>query len=650
MSVNLNFEKPSTIARFFNRYNLATGEIEPCPHSAYIRFEGGVPVASALSNIVSIDHTDSHTMVFGSTGSKKTRLIVMPTIKILGIAGESMVINDTKGELYHRLEAELSTLGYQIIVLDLRDPKRGNCWNPLAIPYAMYLQGDIDKATELVNDIATNLMVSKASSGQSLDPYWDYSAADCFFGLSLLLFKFCKEHNVPETEVNISNLLSLRRKLFTGSSFRKEYDEDLWKYAQEDDVIAASLSGTITALERTKASILSIFDQNMRTFVIQPTLLEMLSKTDFEMKSIAEKKTALFLITPDEKSSYHRLVSLFVKQSYEYLINIAMKNLAGKVHIRLNYILDEFGALPPITDMNSMVAAARSRDIRFLLVTQSKHQLIEHYGDSAQTIISNCSNWIFLTSREIDLLQEISQLCGESERKMPNLSVFDLQHFNKDKGEALLLSGRFKPCKVYLPDIDEYYRVPGNKHKVEFIAAREVPLRGSIELKKVDFVLSREVKSRLGLIEDDDNDETEDDFDLDFSLPESEHNEEDKEKGDSNKLLAQLYGDYLISLTNTISDNDTRISEIIAECKDIEKCEDGSIMESACMDVIEKIVSFSEEQSKDDAARLVAKGIIVMDNIHSPEQLVRIYKVVLHEILIATTEEFNLLKHQIFGN
>lgn len=643
MSVNLNFEKIDKLTATFNKYELPQEKIKTYPHSEYIRFEGGVPLAIAAPKVVAIDQTDSHTMVFGSTGSKKTRLIVMPTVKILGIAGESMIINDTKGELYHRLEGELSERGYQIVVLDLRDTKRGNCWNPLAIPYEMYLKGDIDKAAELVNDIATNLMVSKVHSSQNLDPYWDYSAADCFFGLTLLLFKFCKEHEQPKDAVNIANLLILRRKLFTGSSYRKEHDEELWKYAQEDEVIAASLSGTITALERTKASILSIFDQNMRTFVIQPTLLDMLSKTDFSMESITEKKTALFLITPDEKSSYHRLVSLFVKQSYEYLMGIAMQNLAGKVNIRLNYILDEFGALPPITDMNSMVAAARSRDIRFLLVTQSKHQLIEHYGDSAQTIISNCGNWLFLTSREVELLQELSQLCGENERKLPNLSVFDLQHFNKEKGEALLLSGRFKPCKVYLPDINEYYIPNERTHRIEFIAAREVPLREIVETEKINFALSEAVKKRLGI--DDEEDDDDDDLDLTPSkLRVGNHKEQDE----SGEILSKLYGQYLIRQADFIGDEDERVAAIIAECQDGPNGEDGSATESACMDIIEEISSLGQNQSKEDAIKLVAKEILVLQQTNASEQLIFMYKVVLHNFIIATDEEFEMLKKQIF--
>ncbi len=493
MSINLNFENPKNLYKKYNTYSIIGKAISVQNNLAYDRYYGGVPLSQGANRTIYVDQTDSHTMIFGSTGSKKTRTVVMPTIKILGVAGESMIINDPKGELYHRLEGDLRQQGYNISVLNFRDPSRGNCWNPLAIPYRWYVDGNIDKAMELVNDIATNLMTSE-NIGNS-DPYWGYSAGDLFFGLTLLLFRYCKDHNKPNDVVNISNLLLLRRKLFSN----RDYDEDLWQYAQEDELTAASLSGTITAAAgTTRASILSVFDQHMRIFVIQPTLINMLSSSmDIDIGFMTENKSALFIITPDEKSSYHRLVSLFIKQSYEYIVYRAMQNSGGKVSVRLNYVLDEFGALPAITDMNSMIAAARSRDIRFVLVTQSKHQLIQHYGNDAQTIISNCNNWIFLTSREIELLQDISQLCGQDEKQKPNMSVFDLQHFDKESGEALLLCARMKPCKINLLDISEYYYPT-----YEYISAKEVPMRQMNEQEKLDFALSDEVQVRLGIKED----------------------------------------------------------------------------------------------------------------------------------------------------
>ena len=166
------------------------------------------------------------------------------------------------------------------------------------------------------------------------------------------------------------------------------------------------------------------------------------------------------MLLPDEKTSYHNLVSLYIKQSYEYLIYKAQNFVDSNrtLGIRVNYILDEFSSLPTISDFPAMITAARSRNIRFNLFLQSKKQLFLKYDEECNTIMSNCENWIYLSSRELDFLKELSQLCGEtnSGNRKPLLSVSDLQKLDKEKGQVLILSGRNKPLITFLPDIDFY--------------------------------------------------------------------------------------------------------------------------------------------------------------------------------------------------
>ena len=395
-----------------------------------------------------------------------------------------MIINDSKGELYNRHSKELSELNYNIIVINFRNPAIGNAWNPLSIPYEFYKMGDIDKASEFANDIANNLMRGETSS---TDPFWDYSASDLMFGLIMLLFRYASEHSKSNEFVNIASLIELRRTLF--SSNRKAKDTLIWKYASEDEIISASLSGSVYAPNDTMNSILSVFDQKMRTFTIQPTLLNMLASNNIDIDSVGKQRTAIFLITPDEKTTYHRLVSLFIKQSYESIIYSASLNKGNRVNNRINYILDEFSSLPAINDMPAMISAARSRMIRFLLIVQSKHQLEKRYKEEAATIISNCNNWIFLTSRELDLLRELSELCGEKANRTPNISVYDLQHLDKESNEAIVLCGRMKPAYVKLLDIDRY-----DGKNIEVLKI-DTPSRQNRE--KASFELSQSIRQRL---------------------------------------------------------------------------------------------------------------------------------------------------------
>ncbi len=443
------FENLDKIRKTYPYFDLASRTFSQTRGARYC---GGIPLLyDAETRRLYIDASDTHSLVYGSTGSLKTRTVVSPGIKVLGYAGESMVINDPKGELFARHAGDLKKQGYTIVDVNFRNPSVGNSWNPLYIPYQFYIQGNLDKSAEFVNDIANNLMLSDRSTD---DPFWDFSASDLLYGLIQLLFRYCKEHHASLNAVNIGNLLTLRRLLFSGR--QQPQNTLLWKYASEDELVAASLSGSVYAPKDTMNSILSVFDQKMRSFTIQPTLLDMLANNDFDIADIGKAKTAVFLITPDEKTSYHRLVSMFVKESYEYLIYLATQTPDNKVENRINYILDEFSSLPQIADMPSMISAARSRDIRFLLVVQSQSSLKQRYSNEAETIISNCTNWIFFTSRELSLLKELSELCGTQKNQQPNITIYDLQHFSKERREALLLAGRLKPAKVSMLDIDKF--------------------------------------------------------------------------------------------------------------------------------------------------------------------------------------------------
>ena len=51
--------------------------------------------------------SDSHTLIIGVSGSKKSRLVIMPTILNLMKAGESMIVTDPKAELYESASGRL---------------------------------------------------------------------------------------------------------------------------------------------------------------------------------------------------------------------------------------------------------------------------------------------------------------------------------------------------------------------------------------------------------------------------------------------------------------------------------------------------------------------------------------------------------------
>ena len=447
------FERPERIKREYAYLDLDTRELRG--KASFDGQKGGFPLMyDKESKALVVDPTDSHSLVFGSSGSKKTRLVVLPSIHTLAAAEESMIIHDPKAELFARTAGMLKSKGYRVISINLRDPAVGDSWNPLTIPYSYFKQGDLDKACELVNDVAHILMQKDQLVS---DKFWIDSAASACYGMLLLLFRYCRDMNLPDSAVNIANLIELRGALFDLSDNKKPSQSWLWKLGAEDELVAAALRGTVTTAPETMQGILSTLDQELRRFMIKPTLLNMLSNNTFDMEQIGKEKTCVFLITPDEKSSAFRaLVSLFIAQSYQYLIYSAEKN-GGRVERRINFLLDEFSSLPEISEgFPNMITAARSRNLRFLIVLQSLHQLSTRYHEEAQTIMSNCGTWICLFSRELELLKQISELCGQRKKDgKPHISVYDLQHLSKEKNECLLLAGRMKPAVVRLLDISK---------------------------------------------------------------------------------------------------------------------------------------------------------------------------------------------------
>jgi type IV secretion system protein VirD4 len=186
----------------------------------------------------------------------------------------------------------------------------------------------------------------------------------------------------------------------------------------------------------------------------------MLSSSEISMRKIGKKKTAVFLIIPDENTLYHRLVSVFIKQCYTELILAAHRRPSRTLPRRVNFLLDEFATLPPISDFPAMITASRSRNIRFILIVQGTGQLYDRYGRQAATITGNCENTVLLHSRELGLLNEITELCGQRNNSEPLVSASMLQTLDKDKGEMFVLHKRLYPFIASVPDIDSYPGVP----------------------------------------------------------------------------------------------------------------------------------------------------------------------------------------------
>lgn len=447
-----------------------------------------------------VDNGEDHYLVMGATGSGKTVIVAKPMIKLLAKHDESIILTDPKGELYESSAALLKEAGYNIITLNFREPQKGNAWNPMTLPYKLYKEGNQDKAIELLDDLALNILYEEKSSG---DPFWEKTAADYFTGLALGLFEDGNENEVNINSVNLMSSLGEERFGGPNNNYIKEY------FNAKDPSKAAYInaSGTVFTADDTKQGIIATFKQKMKLFSERANLSEMLSYSNFDMRDIGRKKTAVFLIVQDEKKTLHPLATIFIKQCYETLIDVAQEN-GGKLPFRTNFILDEFANMPPLKDVTTMVTAARSRLIRFTFIIQNFAQLTQVYGkENGDTIRGNC-NLLYLISSEIAALEEISKMCGEVKSKekektasTPLVTVSDLQRLSQF--EIIVLRRRMFPYKTrFQTDFEVDW---GRTYPKEIPAERE---RKELQLFNIkDFVKKQkeEKMKEMGAFEPENN-------------------------------------------------------------------------------------------------------------------------------------------------
>ncbi len=417
------------------------------------------------------DASDSHSIIFGSTGSKKTRLVAMPTIMCLADSGkpESMVISDPKGELYERTAYYLEKKGYDVMCINLRDISSGygNTWNPLTNMYRSYKK-DKAKGVEMIADF-TSMIIDQPGgnkqkgSGNNFDKFWDQTATMLLTALTMILF----DNATDEKEINIKSLVKLCTEYGRECSIDDNGIYKIAKLLDRKSLLYIQLSGLFAMADKTRQSVQATLFAALSIFMNNEILTNNLSQaSEIDVAKMRREKCAVFMILPDEKETYNSLASMFVQEMYAKMIEEAQSMQKGSNSkeklVRCNFILDEFANLPKIKDINAKVSASRSREIRFFFFVQGLAQLRMKYGDETHNIIGNCNNLVFLNSKEYELLDFISRLCGEViydngyRYSKPLISTTELQNLSKEKGEVIMLLGRNRSFMTELPDIDMY--------------------------------------------------------------------------------------------------------------------------------------------------------------------------------------------------
>lgn len=409
--------------------------------------------------------SNSHELYIGGTGSGKTTGCVEPQLRAIAKQKNkpNLFLTDPKGELFDRNAQHLVDQGYRLFVLNFKNIKRSDRWNPLielydeqmklktigkgvakktgelspvltrmAPPSAfggeyltyrgmafpdrkavdLYIQGEKDAVAARVDDLInqfTNMMIQVQSTK---DPSWEYGAQDLLRGL---LHMMLEDAMNPEMNFTADNMtfktirdiyMALKTPILAG-------DETLYEHPMTQGRSEQTLRLMCTALanaSNTMKSYCGVFDGAISDW-FQGHILSMTTGNTVDLDIDDGKPFAIFVITRDYEKSDFKIAGLFIDWVYKIMLEKAEN---GEMTRPMHFLLDEFGNVPKIKDFENKIATSRSRNIWFHLVLQSYAQLDLVYSpDTAIIIRDNCNAQIFLGSQNIKTRETFSTECGK---------------------------------------------------------------------------------------------------------------------------------------------------------------------------------------------------------------------------------------------
>lgn len=464
--------------------------------------DGIVIGAEKKGRTVEIITTDQlHALIVGTTGSGKSTGFVDQNIEVLAHCKTkpSLVITDPKKELYQKHSKQLKKEGYQISVLDLREPYSSAKWNPMnvlirRIRLVKDLQNNLKskdgkyygagevflsyndarlRVQELKDEIFENAqdLVYTLCPVQNRDqPTWEQGARNLIFGLVLAFCEDCIKGKMDEKQLLLFNVYhNITKYCSEDTTALKTY---LMDGRDEFSKVKGLVNTVLITSDKTLTSYLSEVNAYMQQLA-DDGILSLTSENDLDIMNMDEASNAVFVIVPDERFTRHRFVTLFITQMYKELVEKAnlnsRRNETETAILKRNvyYILDEWGNLPKFENIEGMVTVARSRGIRFLFVLQSFSQLTAKYGrDIGDIVKTNCNVKIFIGSDDPETRREFSELCGQKKVKtfsvntsveasassntgasnQPLITIGMLERLNGDeKGDAIVSVRGYEP-------------------------------------------------------------------------------------------------------------------------------------------------------------------------------------------------------------
>ena len=151
----------------------------------------------------------------------------------------------------------------------------------------------------------------------------------------------------------------------------------------------------LNSSEQAMASVMTTAMSRLNAFLDTELEQILCFDTSIDVEDFCNRKSAIYLVLPEEDATKHFLVSLILQQIYREMLTVADEK-GGRLDKRVMIYADEIGTLPKIDGLEMMFSASRSRKISIVAIIQSLAQFEKTYGkEGPEIIVDNCQCTLF---------------------------------------------------------------------------------------------------------------------------------------------------------------------------------------------------------------------------------------------------------------
>lgn len=347
-----------------------------------------------------VDTGDVHAMMIGAAGAGKTSYWLYPCIEYACASGMSFLSTDTKGDVMRNYGNVAKEYGYNVSVIDLRNPTRSNGNNLLHLvnkymdlykehPEEISYKAKCEKYAKI---IAKTIILSDADSASFGQNAFFYDAAEGLLTATILLVaEFCK----PQKRHIVSVFKVIQELLGPSGKKGQNQFQQLMELLPDDHKAKWFAGAALNTSEQSMASVMSTALSRLNAFLDSELEQLLCFDTEIDAERFCTEKSAVFVVMPEENPNTFFMVSLIIQQLYREILAVADEQ-GGKLKNRCVFFADEFGTLPKIGGAPQMFSSSRSRRLQIVPIIQGLAQLEQNYGkEGADIIVDNTQLTIF---------------------------------------------------------------------------------------------------------------------------------------------------------------------------------------------------------------------------------------------------------------